>query len=117
MKLPVFLLLVVLASPGCKKKEEAAAPPLQVAGEKVELPVLEVKKTAQGPSSSDNEAEVQRALGQARYDIRYENYASARAELDKISASPNLTADQRGAINKTIEQLNNAIKADPRTAH
>jgi hypothetical protein len=110
------LILSLLAASGCKKKEEAAAP-VTVNGEKIELPVIPVKKEQADPQKQASDREVQGALSQAMYNIRYENYASARANLDQIAANPNLSAEQKQSIAKAMEQLAQAIKANPRAAH
>ncbi len=50
------------------------------------------------------------SLDKLRFATRYGQFETALVELDKLSNLPNLTEDQKKAVNEVIEQVKVAIK-------
>jgi hypothetical protein len=65
-----------------------------------------LQETFQPPSP-----EFQSSLTKLRFAIRYGQLDTALAELDKLAHSPNLTEQQKKAVDDKVEQVKRAIAA------
>lgn len=57
--------------------------------------------------------QLSQSLDRIRFSVRYRQFENAIVELDKLVQMPNLTDDQKKAINDVIEQAKAAMNAGP----
>ncbi len=101
-----ILTVFFLASAGCRKSEQAVAPPREFFGVKVDLPSLEADFANAGP-------EVQDSVSSIKSFFRYGQFARAMVELNKLSNTPNLTKPQKKLVNDLLEQTKQVIAKSP----
>jgi hypothetical protein len=106
MKTMQYLLVVlmagVLALAGCGKSNKQPARTPGVPN------VSDLLQAFPNPSQ-----DVTTSLDKIRFASRYGQWEQALVELDKLSNMPNLTDEQKKAINDVIEQVKEAIKVRP----
>jgi hypothetical protein len=106
MKATRYLLMIltigVLALAGCGKSDKG--PPPREPG-RVDLSQLQQQFPNPAP-------EVTASLDKLRSACRYRTFDTAQAELDKLAQLPNLTEQQKKAVEDVAEQIKTAIKAE-----
>ena len=89
----------VLMAAGCKKAEQAPPPgTMNMFGVNVELPRLEQEFQSAGP-------ELQTAIQEIKIQCRTWQLPKMVVSLDKLSNTPNLTDNQKKAINDVMDQV------------
>lgn len=92
---------------GCKKQEKASE--WNTAGVRVSM--SELQQAFQNAPG----AEIQACLNEAAMGLRYGQYASVLAALEKLTNNPGLTAQQKKVTGKVIGQVEGlAMKAQAR---
>jgi hypothetical protein len=94
----------VLAPVGCGKSGEPKPAPL-IPGA-VNLSGIQQAFPAPTP-------EVTKSIDRLRFAVRYRTFDAALAELDKLSRLPNLTDQQKKAVNDTIAQVKVVLNTLP----
>ncbi len=91
----------VLAVPGCKRGSQG---PVALSRDKItfDMPKLHEALASTGP-------EIQDELRAVSFGIRYGQYTASLAALDKLASSPNMTDDQKKAVNELREKVKQAI--------
>lgn len=105
MKITNYLLIVlmagVLALVGCGKSNKQGAAARQPG-------VVDLTELTQAFSNAT--PEITASFEKLRFATRYGKFDEGLVELEKLSALPNATDDQKKAINEVIEQVKTAIK-------
>jgi hypothetical protein len=105
MKATKYLLVIltvgVLALAGCSKSDKG--PPPRQPG-RVDLSQLQ----QQFPNPTP---EVAACLDKVRFACRYRTFDTAQPELEKLAQLPNLTEQQKKAVEDVVEQIKTAVKA------
>jgi len=108
MKATNYLIMIltvgVLALAGCGKSDKQATP-ARVPG-RLDLSQLQLQFPNPAP-------EVSTSLNKIRFAARYRTFDTALVELDKLSQLPNLTDQQKKAVDDVVEQVKAAINAVP----
>jgi hypothetical protein len=109
MRTPLWTLAILagalLAAPGCGKNQSTPSVTAQD-GTKVDMPRLQQAFVSASPELRD-------AVTQVAFSFRYGQNDQAVAQLEKIAASPELTADQKKAVNDVMDQLKQVIAKGP----
>jgi hypothetical protein len=100
----IILTVGVLALAGCGKSDKQATT-ARVPG-RVDLSQLQLQFPNPAP-------EVSASLNKIRFSLRYRTFDTAGVELDKLAHLPNLTDQQKKAVDDVIEQVKAAINAVP----
>ncbi len=110
MKMTQYLLIVLMAGAlavaGCGKSGKQAPAAAQHTPGVVDISALQ-------QAFPDPTPEVQGIIGKIRFNNRYKFFDKTAAELDKLTALPNLTDPQKKAIADVVEQVKAAIQASP----
>ena len=110
MKNTNYLLIIltagVLALAGCGKSNEQPAPP---------PPAGMIDFGALQRAFPNPTPEVAASLQKLRFTARYRQFDAAMVELDKLAQLPNLTDEQKKAVNDAIEQIKKTVSAMPAT--
>jgi hypothetical protein len=91
----------VLTVPGCKPSSQG---PVALSRDQVtfDMPKLHHAFASAGP-------ETQAELRAVSLGIRYGQYTASLTALDKLASSPNMTDDQKKAVNELMAQVKRAI--------
>ena len=93
----------LMALTGCNKTANTAAKGPVIRGVLVETPRL------QQAFAGNTTPEVQNVLGRVQMGIRYGDFQTAVAELEKLAANPALSEPQKKAATDVAEQLKQVI--------
>jgi hypothetical protein len=96
----VLAVAVLLAVAGCKKADTAPNSSTPAGA------LAAVRKAFPNPS-----ADVFPSIDKISFGLRYGEYQGVLAELDKLSANPNLTPDQKKALADASEQVKKSMAA------
>jgi hypothetical protein len=72
---------------------------------------VNVQDAEKALASASYELNVQ--LADVRYALRYTDFRTAFADLQKIATDPSLSEDQKGALGRVMEQVKQAAAANP----
>jgi hypothetical protein len=100
-----ILLIVIAASClqiGCKKKPE----PVNLNPTTPAAALSAVRKAFPNPGP-----DIAPSLDKVMFSMRYGEYQGVLTELDKLSAMPNLTAEQKTVLSNASEQIKKAMAA------
>jgi hypothetical protein len=100
-----FVAVLVLVSAGCGKSNNTPAAP-QMNGVTVDIPKLTEAFANASP-------ELKSTVTQAGSNIRYGKYEDALMALDKLVNDPNVTEDQKKAVNLLIDETKKLAGAAP----
>ncbi len=92
----ILVVAGVLALAGCGKSKPAAGPTID--GVTVDMGKFTAVFGTAGP-------QFQASFNAVRTGVRYGDYASALAELDKLAANPSLTETQKQVVALVTEQI------------
>ena len=105
MKMTKYLLLVLavgmLALAGCSKSDKG-----QSARQPGRVDLSQLQEQFPNPPP-----EVTASLDKVRFACRYRTFETAQPELDKLAQLPNLTEQQKKAVEDVVEQIKTAVKA------
>ena len=103
-----FVAAAILAVAGCSKSDKASTAP-QMNGVTVDIPKLDQAFVNASPEIRSTEAQV-------GANIRYGKYEDALMALDKLLNDPNVTEDQKKAVNLLIDETKKLAGAAPAAA-
>jgi len=101
-----LLAITALCIVGCSKKE--VTPPTPSSG--VDIPKL------QQAFANNTEGEVQQAITDVSFGMRYGDPVKALMALDKLAALPSITEPQKQIVNATIEAVKKLAAQQPAPA-
>jgi hypothetical protein len=101
-----LLAVGLVAVAGCKKSEQAEAPPQEYSGVKVDWMKLSTTFVNTTPDVQANVSMINRYF-------RYRQFPQALVELDKLSKNPSLTEPQKKLVGDLIEQTKQVLAKAP----
>lgn len=99
----MFLFAGLLALPGCGKQKPPAAPVQH--GVAIDLPKLREAFATASP-------ELQQAVSEVAMGVRYADYKSALAALNKLASAPSATEAQKKIVGEVTEQIKQLASKD-----